>query len=97
MIKLEIIANQAIEEDVIEVFNTSGFRENFTWIAPVFGRGKHGRREASPVWPEENIFFYLVIEEKALDAVLAQLRKVKEHFPDEGLRCYISRDIERLV
>jgi hypothetical protein len=97
MIKLEIIANQAIEEDIIEAFENAGYGENFTWFTPVRGRGGHGWREGSAIWPEENIFYYLVIDDKDLAAVSSQIEAVKKRFPDEGLRCYICRDIDRLL
>ena len=97
MVKLEIIANLAIEEDIIAAFESAGYGDNFSWISPVHGRGGHGWREGSAIWPEENILYYLVINDDDLPELERHLNDIKEKFPNEGLRCYISRNIERLL
>ena len=98
MIRVEIICNQSIEEDIIEVLESHGLGENFTCLYPVFGRGRHGRREGSPVWPEENVIFLLFVEDDfRLDTLLENLEVVKRKFTDEGLRCYVERGVERLI
>lgn len=97
MTKVEIIVNKAIEEDIIEVLEAHGYGENFTFISPVFGRGHHGRRERSAVWPEENILFHIEVEEEVLHAFSEDLKRLKQAFPREGMRVYIHRNIERLV
>ena len=97
MTRLEIIANQAIEEDIIEALKQHGYGENFTYLAPVSGRGRHGRREGSAVWPEENVLFIVVIEDDQMAALVDALRKVKADFSGEGFRCYIQQNVEKLI
>jgi len=97
MIKVEIINNKAIEEDIIEVLEDHGYGENFTYISPVYGRGQHGRRERSAVWPEENVLFHIEVVEEDLQGLSEALKELKQRFPREGMRCYIHRNIERLL
>lgn len=97
MIRIEIIANQAIEEDIIETLSLNGFGENFTYINHVYGRGGHGRREGSAIWPEENVIFIVMTEEDRLDSLLAELQKIKNEFIMEGMQCYIQKDVQRLL
>jgi len=97
MIKLEIIINEAIEEDVMEELTLQGYGENFTYVYPVFGRGQHGRREGSAIWPEENVLLILVIEDNKLEPLVEGLRKIKAQFSKEGFRCYIQRNVERVI
>lgn len=97
MIRLEIIANQAIEEDIIEALSLNGFGENFTYINHVYGRGGHGRREGSAIWPEENVIFILITEENRLDPLMKELRSIKNEFSMEGMQCYIQKDVNRLI
>ena len=97
MKKLEIISNQSIEEDIIGVFERCGYGENFTCTAPVLGRGRHGRREGSAIWPEENAIFTVYVEDEELEGLLTDLKKLKEGFPEEGFRCYVSGDFQRRI
>ncbi len=90
MKRLEVIANQAVEEDIIEVLEAVGHGESFTYFHPVYGRGKKGRREGSAVWPETNVYFLVYLESEAAHRFMEKLRTVKESFPEEGIRCWLS-------
>jgi len=95
--RMEIITNQAIEEDIITLLELHGFGESFTCTRPVYGRGRHGRREGSAVWPEENVIFLIYMEDDRVETLLPDLKRLKGAFSDEGLRCYVQRGAERLV
>ena len=97
MIRAEIIANQSIEEDIIELLEIMGIGEAFTYIPHVHGRGRHGRKEASAVWPEENIIFIIYTEDEQLPVLSAGLESIKDDFKTEGLQCYITAGLRRLV
>ena len=97
MIKLEIIANKVLEEDIIDALDNSGYGENFTTVSPVYGRGRHGRREGSAIWPEENIMFIVYIKEAEYAALIDVLKRIKGDFPLEGLRCYAQTGTEKAV
>ena len=90
MKRLEIIANQAVEEDIIEALESVGYGESFTYLHPVYGRGKRGRREGSAVWPETNVMFLVYLDARTAEAFLARLRILKEKFPAEGIKCWLS-------
>ncbi len=90
MKRLEIIANQAIEEDIIEALETVGHGESFTYFHPVFGRGRKGRREGSAVWPETNVMFLVYVKKKTAEEFLELMRGIKEKFPEEGIKCWIG-------
>jgi nitrogen regulatory protein PII len=90
MKRLEIIANQAVEEDIIEVLESVGHGEAFTYFHPVYGRGKKGRREGSPVWPETNVMFLVYLDSETAYAVIAKMKDLKEVFPAEGIKCWLG-------
>ena len=90
MKRLEIIANQAIEEDIIEELEAVGHGERFTYFHPVFGRGKNGRREGSAVWPETNVMFLVYLDADAAHAFMDRLKALKRRFPAEGIKCWLG-------
>jgi len=90
MKRLEIIANQAAEEDIIEGLEAAGCGDSFTYFHPVFGRGKQGRREGSEVWPETNVMFLVYLDSETAHAFMDQLRELKKRFPAEGIKCWLG-------
>lgn len=86
MKRIEIVVNQAVEEEVIQLLTDHGHGESFTYTHPVFGRGGSGRREGSAVWPETNSLFVVYTNDEVGDAVLAGVDHLKERFPKEGIK-----------
>jgi len=90
MIRVDIIANQSIEENVIDELTTLGHGESFSYIHPVYGRGTNGRREGSAVWPETNVMFVVFLDDGTADALAERIRTLRRQFPKEGIRCWVS-------
>ncbi|WP_028974180.1 PG0541 family transporter-associated protein [Spirochaeta cellobiosiphila] len=90
MKRLEIIANQAVEEDIISLLEQAGYDESFTYIHPVYGRGKKGRREGSAVWPETNVMFFIYLDKGNEKMILEGIKQIKEKFPEEGIKCWMG-------
>jgi nitrogen regulatory protein PII len=88
MQRIEIIANQAVEEEIIELLAAAGYGESFTYTHPVYGRGESGRREGSPVWPETNSAFVVYADTEAGETILAGVQRVKSQFPNEGIKVW---------
>jgi hypothetical protein len=67
MIRLEIIANNTVEEDIIEAMEHIDKGFYYSKINSVHGRGKSDPRWGDAVWPEENFIFIVFCEDdKAL-------------------------------
>lgn len=88
--RLDIIANQSVEEDIIDQLVAVGHGEEFTYLHPVYGRGGSGRREGSAIWPETNVMFIVYLEEDQALALAGRIARMKEQFPNEGIRCWLS-------
>ena len=97
MTRFEIIVNQSIEEDIMLFLEECGFGDDFTYLNHVYGRGRHGRREGSAVWPEENVIFIIYSEDEQAELIAEGLKKIKAEFQNEGFRCYISSENERVI
>ena len=95
MTKIEILANKVLEDDIVDVLEDHGMGENFTYFSPVYGRGRHGRREGSAIWPEENISVIVFVDDGILEPLLEDLKNIKSDFPNEGMQCYVHRNMER--
>jgi len=88
MIRLEIIANHSVEENILEALAQEQVGKYYTKIPNIYGVGSSGPRMGDAIWPEEN--FAIVIwceDEEARDIKLA-VESVKEKFPGEGIKLF---------
>jgi len=88
VIRLEIIANHSVEENILEALAKAGVGKHYTKYPAIFGVGRSGPRMGDAIWPEEN--FALVIWcgiEEGL-AIRRAVFGVKKHFPDEGIKIF---------
>ncbi|MGL4982258.1 MAG: PG0541 family transporter-associated protein [Treponemataceae bacterium] len=93
MIRMEIIANASVQEDIINSLETKVDGFLYTLLPVVYGRGKNNRKLESTVWPETNFLLIAYVEEEQF--ILAQkiIMGIKELFPDEGIKVFgISAD-----
>lgn len=97
MKRVEIVINQALEIDIIEALEEMGYGGNFTYFHHVKGRGTEGRREGSPIWPEENNLFLIFMNDDEAFEMLQNVKKIKELFPTEGTHCYISEGPKDMI
>jgi hypothetical protein len=88
MIRIEVIANRSVEENILEALRDEGAGKYYTKYPNVFGVGRSGPRMGDAIWPEENFALVFWCEyEEALEIERA-VAYVKEHFPDEGIKIF---------
>ncbi len=90
MKRIEIMVNQSIAEDLQEHLADAGLLEACTRWSPVYGQGDSGPREGSAVWPETNTVLLLFLPAEDLEALRFVIKSLKNMYPDEGLKCFIS-------
>lgn len=90
MKRVEIISNQAIAEDILDALEAHGLGDHYTLVNHVYGRGKKGSRLGSSLWPEENCYYLLYLEDDQAVQVKSIIAVVKEKFPNEGTKCFLS-------
>jgi hypothetical protein len=88
MIRIEIIANHSVEENVLEAFKDEGVGKYYTLYPNVTGIGSSGPRMGDAVWPEENFALVIWCEAEEAEGIGRAVAKVKERFPDEGIRLF---------
>jgi len=88
MIRLEIIANHSVEENILEALKEDGVGKFYTKYPTIFGVGGSGPRMGDPVWPEENFGIVIWCEEEEGRAIEKAVARVKEQYPDEGIKVF---------
>ena len=88
MIRLEVIANHSVEENILEALKREGIGKYYTKYPTIFGVGSSGPRMGDAVWPEENFALVIWCEEKEARAIQAAVEGVKNQFPGEGIKVF---------
>jgi hypothetical protein len=88
MIRLEIIANHSIEENILEALHEKEAGTYYTRIPGAFGVGSSGSRMGDAIWPEENFILIIWCEKEEAEAIERAIAPVKERFPDEGIKIF---------
>ncbi|MDR1902573.1 MAG: hypothetical protein LBQ88_09870 [Treponema sp.] len=88
MIRVEIIANRSVEENILEALKDGGVGKYYTKYPNVFGVGTSGPRMGDAIWPEENFALVFWCDYEEALGIESAVAYVKEHFPDEGIKLF---------
>jgi hypothetical protein len=88
MIRVEIIANHSVEENILEALAKENAGKYYTQYPSVFGVGSAGPRMGDALWPEENFALVLWCEEDEARAIERAVAAVKDRFPNEGVKLF---------
>lgn len=88
MKRVEIIANRAVEEDLLDAFAEAGVAKQYTKFPIVYGVGSSGPRMGDAVWPEENFALVVWCEEYEAHEIVKAVDVVKVRFPNEGIKVF---------
>ena len=88
MIRIEIVANHSVEENILEALQAGGVGKYYTKYPSIHGVGSSGPRMGDAIWPEENFSLIIWCEEDEARAIVQAVASVKEHFPNEGIKVF---------
>ena len=88
MLRIEIIANHSVEENVLEALKEHGVAKYYTLYPNVSGVGSSGPRMGDAVWPEQNFALVVWCEKEEAKGIVAAAEDVKKKFPDEGVKVF---------
>jgi len=88
MIRIEIIANHSVEENILEALAKENAGKYYTKYSSVLGVGSAGPRMGDAIWPEENFSLVIWCEEEESRAIQRAIAAVKEKFPGEGIKLF---------
>jgi hypothetical protein len=93
--RMEIIANHSVEEDIFEAMERRGVGGFYTKIPSVQGVGTSNPRLGDPIWPEEN--FLLIIYCGEAEQIAQAVAEVKSRFQDEGIKLFAVQDAREIA
>jgi hypothetical protein len=92
MIRIEIIANHSVEENILEALAAEQVGRYYTRSPVAMGVGKAGPKMGDAVWPEENFVLVIWCEEEEAQGIERAVATVKANFPGEGVKLFGLRD-----
>ncbi|MCL2801223.1 MAG: hypothetical protein FWD28_05655 [Treponema sp.] len=88
MIRVEIIANRSVEENILEALAKEEVGKYYTKIPNILGVGACGPRMGDAVWPEENFSLIIWCEKDEAKGIQKAITEVKKKFPGEGIKLF---------
>jgi len=88
MIRIEIIANHSVEENILDALKHEGVGKYYTKFPSIFGVGTSGPRMGDAIWPEENFALVIWCDEEEARGIGRAVEYVKKRFPDEGVKIF---------
>jgi hypothetical protein len=88
MIRIEIIANNSVEENILEALAREQAGKFYSKVPGVLGVGSSGSRMGDAIWPEENFMLIIWCEEDEAGRIKQAVDSVKEKFPGEGIKLF---------
>jgi len=88
--RVEIIANHSVEQDIMDALEKKKLAGYFTKIPSVHGRGDADPKRGDHIWPEENFILIIYCEDGDALTIETLMEEVRTHFPDEGIRCFVT-------
>jgi hypothetical protein len=93
IIRVEIIANHSVEENIFEALAKEQLGKHYTKFPSILGAGSSGLRMGDAIWPEENFALVIWCELEEALRIKHAVAKVKEQFPDEGIKFFSLPEI----
>ncbi|MBN2351234.1 MAG: hypothetical protein JXD23_01600 [Spirochaetales bacterium] len=88
MTRIEIIANNSVEEDVVQSLDGAVDGLKFSKINNVHGIGRSYPKMGSNIWPEENFILLIYCDDREAGLVKNAVRALKRKFPEEGIKFF---------
>jgi len=88
MIRVEIIANQSVEENIHEALEKEQAGKFYTKFPNIFGVGSSGPRMGDAVWPENNFSLVIWCQKEEAIAIKRAIDSVKQKYPNEGIKFF---------
>lgn len=89
MKRVEIMAAQAIEQDILDAFDLFQVPLQYTIVPTVHGRGKTSPKLGDAVWPEENFLLIMYCDDSVVELIERSLDLVRKKYDHEGIGFFV--------
>ncbi len=90
--RIEIIANQSVQEDITELLEEEIPKIQYTVIPTVQGRGGHSKKLGSTTWPEQNFVLFAYLSKGDAKKAKSIISAVKQKFSSEGITFFCVQE-----
>lgn len=94
MVRVEIIANQSVEDDVVEKLEHELPELEYTILPGVHGKGRSSHKLGNNIWPEENFLLFTYTSEENAKKIKEMVEAVRIRFPREGISIFAAPSCE---
>ena len=94
MCRIEIVANQSVQDDLTELLEEKIPNFLYTVIPLVHGRGGDDRKLGNTTWPETNFVLFSYVDDDDAEKVRAVVQAVKKKFKSEGIKLFVLKNAE---
>ena len=84
-----IVANQSVEDDIVETLEQVIPDIRYTIIPTVNGRGGGDYKLGTTTWPEQNFMMIAYMKRKDVATISSAVRMLKKKFPKEGIKLFV--------
>ncbi len=95
LVRVEIIFSQAVEEDFFEIFRKEKIAYDYTKISNVTGSGCSNPKLGDAIWPQLNEMMIIYCSKSESEKIVEVVQRIREHYPAEGIACFISTSESR--
>lgn len=92
--RAEIIANQSVQDDIIDLLEENVENIEYTVIPGVMGKGSHSKKLGDTVWPELNFILFVYTDSQGAEKITEIIKEVKARFPKEGISLFFTTSHE---
>lgn len=86
--RVEIIANQSVQEEILGGIETAIPGVLYTMIPVVHGKGSEDRKLGTSTWPETNFLLITYVSASDEDKIMHEVENVRKKFPTEGIAIF---------
>jgi len=84
-----IVANQSVEDDIVEALEQLIPDIRYTIIPTVNGKGGDNYKLGTTTWPEQNFMMIAYMKRKDVATISSAVRMLKKKFPKEGIKLFL--------
>ncbi|MEA5031447.1 MAG: hypothetical protein VB025_04810 [Sphaerochaeta sp.] len=89
MKRVEIMAAQAVQQDILDAFEIYGVPPHYTIIPTAHGSGDTAPKLGDGVWPEENFILITYCDGEVVERIERSLELVKKKYDHEGIGFFV--------